>query len=320
MKRIRVAVIGVGYLGRLHAQKYASIKKAELVGVVDADFARAKEVAKEFNTRAYGNYAGLIGKVDAVSIVTPTESHCKIGVDFLSRGIDALVEKPIAKTAGEAERLIREASRAKAILQVGHLERFNAAVVALSKRVKNPIYIESRRLAPFPNRSTDVDVILDLMIHDIDIILNLAGSEASKVEAVGIPVVSDKADFANARVVFKNGIVANLTASRASKERVRKIEVFQPGENLSVDYIGQSLTVSRPAEGGGGKITYEEPGIEKSDSPMEELRAFLESSARRTTPPVTGSDGKKALTLARMIQAAAGKSAGKFNGRRKAEF
>ncbi len=306
-KKIRVAVIGVGYLGKLHAEKYARIDGAELVGVVDADIVRANEVAASLGTRAYANHADLLGKVDAVSIVTPTESHCRIGLDFLSRGVDTLVEKPIAVTIKDAERLIKEAKRTKSVLQVGHLERFNAAVAGLGQRLKKPLYIETRRLAPFPNRGTDVDVILDLMIHDIDIALNIARSPVRSIEAVAIPVVSDKADFANARVVFRNGCVANLTASRASKERVRNLLLFQDGENIKVDYINQSLTVSRGAgrEAAGEKVVFEEAPIVKSDSLLEELKAFVASSAERTPPAVSGTDGLKALELARMIQTAA---------------
>lgn len=305
-KKIRVAVIGVGYLGKLHAEKYSRIEGAELVGVVDADSVRAKEIADSLGVRAYSNHADLIGKVDAVSIVTPTESHFSIGMDFLSRGVDTLVEKPIAFTIKEAERLVKEAKRTKTILQVGHLERFNAAVAGLAGLVKKPIYIETRRLAPFPNRSTDVDVILDLMIHDIDIVLNITRSPVKSVEAAAMPVVSDKADFANARVVFKNGCVANLTASRASKDRVRTLHLFQDGGNMKVDYINQSLTVSRGAGSAEGeKVVFEEAAIVKSDSLLEELKAFVSSSAERTAAAVSGTDGLKALQLANMIQAAA---------------
>ncbi len=308
-KKIRAAVIGVGYLGKLHAEKYSRIERAELVGVVDADPARAREIADSLGVRAYANHADLIGKVDAVSIVTPTESHFSIGMDFLSRGVDTLVEKPIAATVKEAERLVKEAKRTKAILQVGHLERFNAAVAGLNKLVKKPRYIETRRLAPFPNRSTDVDVILDLMIHDIDIVLNIAKSTILTVEASAVPVVSDRADFANARVVFKNGCVANLTASRASKDRVRTLHLFQDnGENLKVDYINQTLTVSRgTGNAEGEKVAFEEAAIVKSDSLLEELKAFVECCAERTAPAVSGTDGLNALQLANLIQSVAKK-------------
>jgi len=307
-KKIRVAVIGVGYLGKLHAEKYSKIEEAELVGVVDADLNRAKEIADSLGVRAYANHADLIGKVDAVSIVTPTESHCSIGLDFLSRGVDTLVEKPIAATVNEAEKLVKEAKRTKTILQVGHLERFNAAVVGLNKLLKKPRYIETRRLAPFPNRSTDVDVILDLMIHDIDMVLNIAKSTVMYVEALAVPVVSDKADFANARVVFKNGCVANLTASRASKDRERTLHLFQDaGENLKVDYINQTLTVSRGTGNAQEKVVFEEAAIVKSDSLLEELKAFVACSAGRTAPAVSGTDGLEALQLANLIQATAKK-------------
>lgn len=308
MKKIRVAVVGVGYLGRLHAEKYADLEKAELVGVADLDVERANEVAAAAGTTPYTNYKDLFGKVDAVSIVTPTESHCKIGMDFLGRGVDVLIEKPIAMDLDEAERLIEAARENNAILQVGHLERFNAAVVALNGRLGDPVFIESFRLSPFPNRSTDVDVILDLMIHDIDIILNLVNSDVERIDAVGIPVVSHKVDIANARLTFKNGCVANVTASRVSKERVRKVNLFEHDACISIDYATQSIEISRllPSEDGGvSSLVDEEIKIEKRDSLKEEIRSFLECSASREAPLVSGVDGRKALEVAERIQESA---------------
>jgi predicted dehydrogenase len=294
MKKIKVAVIGVGYLGRLHAEKYAAMDSAELVGICDLDVERANEVAAAAGTTAWSGYEELYGKVDAVSVVTPTESHCKIGMDFLSKGIDVLIEKPIAMDLDEAERLVAEAEKKKAILQVGHLERFNAAVVALNGRLRDPVFIESFRLSPFPNRSTDVDVILDLMIHDIDIILNLVDSDVDRIEAVGIPVISSKVDIANARLTFKNGCVANVTASRVSKERVRKINLFEHDACIGIDYATQSIEIARlvPSEGGGvSSLVDDEIKIEKTDSLNAELRSFLNCSATRTAPLVSGVDG-----------------------------
>lgn len=308
MKKIKVGVVGVGYLGRLHAQKYAMIEEAELVGVTDVDFDRAKEIAESVNTKAFPSYKDLIGKVDAVSIVTPTESHCRIGVEFLSKGIDVLVEKPIAVNTAEAEELIREAGKTKAILQVGHLERFNAAIVALGGRVTNPLFIESDRLSPFPNRSTDVDVILDLMIHDIDIILNLVNSEVESVEAVGLPVISGKMDVANARLKFRNGCIANVTASRASKDRVRKIRIFETNGYTTIDFANQHISVSKAVpgkDGGYPSLQDEELDIEKRDSLLEELKSFVSCSATRKKPLVSGHDGKRALEVAQMVQEAA---------------
>lgn len=313
-KKTRVGVVGVGYLGSLHARKYSQMEEADLVGVVDTDFVRAEAIAAQLKTRAYGSHDALFGKVDAVSIATPTESHTAVGLAFLSRGVDVMIEKPIAATTTEAMRLVEEAERGKAILQVGHLERFNAAVVALEGRVKDPMFIESERLSPFPNRGADVDVILDLMIHDIDIILSLVPSDVERVDAVGIPVVSSKVDIANARLRFRNGCVANVTASRVAGARVRRITLFQSGEYISIDYANQRLSISRPMEGGLGPagITSEDLDIEKRDSLMEELRSFLACSSTRTTPVVSGRDGLRALEVARMIQEAAEASMAEF--------
>lgn len=308
MKKTRVGVIGVGYLGRIHAEKYAAIDEAELVGVVDLDVEKAHEVAAAAGTTAYSNYAELFDRVDAVSVATPTESHCKIGVDMLERGVDVLIEKPIAMDLDEAERLIDAAGRNGRILQVGHLERFNAAVVALNGRLADPVFIESFRLSPFPNRSTDVDVILDLMIHDIDIILNLVNSDVERIDAVGIPVISNKVDIANARITFANGCVANVTASRVSKDRVRKINIFEHDACISIDYAAQNIEIARlvqAEDGGVNALVDEEIRIDKRDSLMEEIRHFLECSATGTTPLVSGADGRKALEVAQRIQESA---------------
>jgi predicted dehydrogenase len=305
MKKIRVAVIGVGYLGSLHAEKYAGIEGAELVGVADLDGPKAEEVAAKVRTKAYQNHKDLFGRVDAVSIATPTEHHLSVGMDFLSKGIDVLIEKPIAMDTDEARTLISESEKTGAILQVGHLERFNGAVTALDGRVSNPMFIESNRLSPFPDRSTDVDVILDLMIHDIDILLNLVGSEVRSVDAVGIPVVTEKVDIANARIKFANGCVANVTASRVSEERLRTMRLFQADAYISIDFAHQHISVSRTVhatDGGRSKVVKEELDIEKSDSLMEELKAFLKCSATRTTPLVSGTEGLVALEVATRIQ------------------
>lgn len=302
----RVAVIGVGYLGKLHAEKYKKTENAELVGVADTSPARVKEIAALCNTQGYTDYKALFGKVDAVSIVTPTESHCKIGLDFLSRGVDVLMEKPIAMNTAEAERLITEAKKNGAVLQVGHLERFNGAYVALGGRVKNPVYMECRRLSPFPNRSTDVDVILDVMIHDIDIILSLVKSEVESVEATGLPIVTSKLDICNARLSFKNGCAANITASRAAKDKVRRLEVFQNDASFDIDFMNHALTVSRPVPGVPfGKVEDCGTVTDKRDSILEELRSFLKCSVEKSAPAISGEDGKKALEVAELIQAAA---------------
>lgn len=318
MKKVKVGVVGVGHLGRFHAQKYALIKEADLVGVTDIDAGRASTVAAETNTKFFPSYKDLIGKVDAVSIVTPTESHYSVGMDFLSKGVDVLVEKPIAMNPAEAEGLICEAVRAKAILQVGHLERFNPAVTALLGRVKNPMFIECNRLSPFPGRSTDIDVIFDLMIHDIDIILNMVSSDVDTIEAVGIPVLTGKADIANARIKFRNGCVADVTSSRVSKERLRKIRLFQHDAYISIDYANQRISISRVDKAGVEapfpKIVEEEIEIEKKDTLLEELKSFVECSLKRKAPLVSGADGKRALEVAEMIQESIKKSMAHFSG------
>jgi predicted dehydrogenase len=307
-KKIKAAVVGVGYLGRLHAQKYALLEGAEFVGVFDANPARAAEVAAEFGTKAFHDVNELFGNVEAVSIVTPTEHHYRLGMEFLSRGVHVMMEKPITTTTEEARSLVAEAKRTGAVLQVGHLERFNGAMIALGNRIKDPVFIEAFRLSPFPNRSTDVDVILDLMIHDLDLVLSMAGSEPDIVEAAGLPVVSPgKADFANARVSFRNGCVASLTASRVSRERARKINVYQQGSIISIDYGAQGLTVTNTVPGAPG-ITATQADeaitVEKKDAIFEELGSFLECIATGRPPVVSGSDGLRALELAERIQEA----------------
>lgn len=306
-KRIKVAVIGVGYLGRFHAQKYAAIEDADLVGVVDSDPARAEAVAKEAGTRAFRSHAELFGLVDAVSIATPTEFHFPIGMEFLERGVHVMMEKPLASDSAEATGLVREAEKTGAILQAGHIERFNGAMLALGGLIRDPLYIEAVRMSPYPNRSTDVDVILDVMIHDIDLVLALAGGEPESVEAVALPVVSPgKADLANARVAFRN-CVANITASRVSTERVRKITVYQPGAIISIDYAAQALTIQRtvPGDGPVASQVAEEVRVEKKDSLFEELKSFIHSVKDGRPPVVSGRDGLRALELAERIREAA---------------
>lgn len=306
-KKSRVAVIGVGYLGRFHAQKYAMMEEAELIGVVDSDPARAEEAAKENKTKAFTSFEDLYGKVDAVSVVVPTEAHCKIGLEFLSRGIDVLMEKPIARNLAEADALIKEAARTGSVLQVGHLERFNGGFTTVAGRVKNPVYLECRRTSPFPNRSTDVDVVLDVMIHDIDLILNLVNSEVESVKATGMSVITGMPDIVNARLEFRNGCVASITASRAAKERVRSLEIFQPDGSFSIDFINHRSVFSRILPGKNGSystLAEEVLNEEKKDSLLEELKAFVAASSAKKTPPVTGLDGKKALEVAGRIQEA----------------
>ena len=321
MKKTRVAVIGVGHLGSLHAEKYASLEEAELVGVVDTDPGRAEEIAAKHKTRAYKSPAELVGVVDAVSIVTPTNYHHKVGIELLKEGIDLMIEKPIAMDTDEAMDLIRVGEETGAIIQVGHLERFNGAVMALDGRVSTPMFIESNRLSPFPNRSTDVDVILDLMIHDIDIILNLVDSEVADVDAVGIPVITEKVDVASAHIRFENGCLANITASRVSANRTRELHLFQADTRISIDYAHQHISIGRVIPGAGvepPKMVSEEIDIEKKDSLMEELKAFIRCSVACERPLVSGVEGLKALKVATMVQEAVELSMAGLTSRKKA--
>jgi predicted dehydrogenase len=316
MKRIRAAVIGTGYLGRFHADKYAALPEAELVAVVDADVSRAGAVAEKHGAAAFESYRDVLGKVDAVSVVTPTETHFEIGREFLSRGVHVLMEKPMTRTEAEAGELIDVAEKAGAVLQVGHLERFNAAVVELKGRLTRPIYMEAHRLARFPNRGADVDVVLDLMIHDIDIILNLVGSEIESVDAAGLPVITDKPDIVSARLRFKNGCVANATASRVSIEPVRKIDVYEADSYVAIDYARQQMTTYRTGSEGGALLMVGEPHhLEKRDTIMEEIRSFLKSITDGTAPLVSGADGKRAIEVARLVQDSVRRSMERFAGK-----
>ncbi len=320
---IKVAVIGTGYLGRFHAEKYANLEGVELVAVVDIDKARAEEIASGLphspsgSVKACSSYNEIINEVDAVSIVTPTNTHLSIGKDFLSKGINVLMEKPMALNSAEAGELIEASQKSGAILQIGHLERFNAAVVALKERDVTPMFIESHRLSGFPNRGTDVDVILDLMIHDIDIILNLVSSEIESVDAAGVPIVSNKVDIANARLTFENGCVANVTASRVALEPMRRLRIFSSDAYIAVDYAKQHISISRKdidKESGALKVATEELDIEMKDSLNEEIKSFIDCIKSNKQPLVSGHDGKRALEVAQMIQDSVSKSMKKLSG------
>jgi predicted dehydrogenase len=302
MDRIKVGVVGVGYLGRIHAQKYAHIPEAELVGVVDVDEVPCREVATHTNCQPFAHYRDLVGKVEAVSIAVPTLSHYQIAKDILQAGVDVLVEKPITATVQEATELNALARAQGAIFQVGHLERFNGALQALQGAVASPLLIESHRLAPFSGRGIDVDVILDLMIHDIDIVLSILGDEVARVEAVGIPLCSSHIDVAHARIVFKGGCAANIAASRVAQERVRKMVIMQKDAYLAVDYLKQSLTITRRGDEAGKGMQVEEV-VRANDSLEMQLKAFLQSVRERTPPVVSGEDGQRALELALQIAA-----------------
>ncbi|MFO7970917.1 MAG: Gfo/Idh/MocA family oxidoreductase [Desulfobacterales bacterium] len=305
MKKLRVGVVGSGYLGRYHAEKYARMDDVELVGVVDIDKSKAEEVAGRFNTKAYLHHKYLFGKVDAVSIVVPTPAHFSVARDFLENNIDVLIEKPMSETTEQADELIRFAKARSLIIQVGHLERFNPAVVALRDIIKQPMFIESHRLSIYKDRCTDVSVVLDLMIHDIDMILNFVRSEILDIHAAGIPVISGHVDIANARLEFKSGCIANVTASRISTKNERKIRLFQKDTYISVDFANQGITViQRNDQVEGGLI----PGMEikqisfaKGDALENELKSFVKTVRRRENPEVTGQMGRDALKIALSI-------------------
>jgi predicted dehydrogenase len=302
MKPIRVGVIGVGHLGKFHAEKYAFMEGVELVGVADLDCDRACNVAEQFGTKAFTDYKELIEEVDAASIVVPTDRHFPVSRDFLAAGADLLIEKPLTETLEEADELIGLADRKGLIIQVGHLERFNPAIVAVREIVNRPVFIESDRLSGFCERGTEVNVVLDLMIHDIDIILSLVESKISEIHAVGVPVVTPQIDIANARLIFEDGCVANVTASRISMKSMRKIRFFQKDAYVSVDYANHDITVIRKDDKGTGLpvpgMSMDRSKFRKADSLKTELESFIQSVRTRQTPPASGIDGRKALQVA----------------------
>ncbi len=305
MRRVRTAVIGVGYLGRFHAQKYAALPQSQLVAVVDANEEQRAQVAAETGCRAVADYREILGEIDAVSIATPTPLHHPIARDCLEHGIHVLVEKPITTTTAEAHDLIGTAERTGRILQVGHLERFNAAILALAGTLGTPRFVESHRLAPFRERGTDVNVVLDLMIHDIDLIQSLVGSPIASIDAVGTSVFSAGLDIANARIRYANGCVANTTASRVSMKMERKLRLFQDDAYISIDLQQKVLTlVRKPPEGSDlprGQVVIEERSYEQGDALKFEVEAFLEAIVSGGPPVVTGVDGLRALETATRI-------------------
>ncbi len=305
MKRIRTAVVGAGYLGRFHAEKYAELSEAELVAVVDTDPAKRDELARKLGTRAVADHREILDRVDAVSIVVPTQHHHEVARDFLGRGIHVLLEKPITTTLEEADDLIRIAADGNLVFQVGHLERYNPVVVALDGVLREPRFVESVRIAPFKPRGTDVNVVLDLMIHDIDILRTIVGSGVKTIHAVGAPVFTSEEDIANARIEFENGCVANVTASRISLKSERKMRIFQADAYLSVDFQNRKLLVARKGEGelmpGVPNVQVEEKSFEPEDALREEIRSFLRCVATGDPPKVSGKDGRMALEIALMI-------------------
>jgi DUF1009 family protein/predicted dehydrogenase len=299
---VRVAVIGVGYLGRFHAQKYARLAEADLVSVVDIDGHRGGEVAEEVKTQALTDYRQLIGKVDAVSIVTPTPRHFAIAKEFLSSGVHVLLEKPMTTNLEQADELIEAAKKSGAILQVGHLERFNSAFTAIRPRLGDPMFVETTRLALFNERGLEVDVILDLMIHDIDIVLNIINSPLKYIHASGVSALTHLPDIASVRMEFANGAVANLTASRISIKNMRKLRIFQKDCYFSADYAEKrAYAVYRETEldeDGFPQLSIEEFEITEKDSLEEEIGAFVQSVKTGSRPEVDGGEGRKALAVA----------------------
>lgn len=301
MQKLKCAVIGTGYLGKFHAEKYATLPECELVAVVDINPQTAQTIAEQHGAQALTDYSALLGKVDAVSIVVPTTLHYQVAKDFLNAGSHVLIEKPITTTVEQADELIAIAKEKNLILQVGHLERFNPAVLALDKDEK-PLFIESHRLSPFNPRANDVSVVLDLMIHDIDIILALVDSKVIKIDASGTPVLTKGTDIANARLTFENGCVANVTASRISMKLERKMRLFRPSSYASVDFQNRILQKYRTGEKemfpNVPEILSEEATFETSDALMAEIQQFVECIQTGKQPLVTGEAARLALATA----------------------
>jgi predicted dehydrogenase len=301
MKKIKCAVVGAGYLGKFHAQKYASLPDCELVAVVDTDETVAVKVAESNGAKAYTDYKQILGDIDAVSIVVPTSYHHTVAKVFLEAGVHVLVEKPITVTVSEADELIALAKKKQLVLQVGHLERFNPAVLGLDKEEK-PLFIESHRLSPFNPRANDVSVVLDLMIHDIDIILALVDSELERIDASGTAVLTRGTDIANARLLFTNGCVANVTASRISMKLERKMRMFRPNSYVSVDFQNRILTKHKTGTKemfpGIPEILTEESVFESGDALLEEIKHFVNCIQTGEKPLVSGEAGRRALETA----------------------
>jgi predicted dehydrogenase len=307
MTKLRTAVIGVGHLGRQHARIHATLAaegQAQFVAVCDREEATAREIAAERETEWTLDWRSLAGRVDAVSLAVPTESHCEIACGLLAAGVHVLVEKPISRTLAEADRMIAAAESGQALLQVGHLERFNPALVALRPHVRHPLYFEIHRVGEFTARSLDIDVVLDLMIHDLDIVQWLVGEEVevTDVRAVGIPVLTPRVDAANVRLEFANGAVANITASRVGMEKIRKMRFFQPHDYVAVDYATRYASISSLAP---PQSADARPGVHvrpleiKDIEPLRaEIEAFFDAAIYHQPSPVTGLEGRRALALA----------------------
>jgi len=297
-QRVKVGVAGVGHMGKEHARIYSELQEAELVGVHDSNPVTARKIAAKCKTRAFGSLEEMVDAVDAASIVTPTTTHLAIAEPFLRKGKHVLVEKPIAMDTAEARKLVDLAEKHGAKLAVGHVERFNPVLVALEERLGRPRFIEAHRLSPYPGRSTDIGVVMDLMIHDLEIILHLVRSPVTSVDAVGVPVLSKGEDIANARIRFANGCVANLTTSRISPEKLRKIRVFQDDAYLSLDYMKQEGEIYKRLD---GKITRDKIPVMKGEPLKNQLAEFVMNVRENTDPRVAGAHGFEALKLASQI-------------------
>jgi predicted dehydrogenase len=295
MKKLRVGVVGVGHIGSNHARLYADISAADFTSIYDVDLGRANSIAKKYRVTAAKSLDEFAQLVDAASVATPTNSHYEVALPLLQRGKHLLVEKPITESTTHASELAELAARNHLILQVGHVERFNPVLSALEARLTHPRFIEAHRLSPYPNRSTDIGVVLDLMIHDLEIILHLVRSPVQSIDAVGVPVLSRGEDIANARLRFEDGCVANITSSRISPERMRKIRVFQEDAYLSLDYEKQSGEIYRREA---GKITRDKVEIERGEPLKRELSAFVECASTGRAPRVSGFQAAAALELA----------------------
>jgi predicted dehydrogenase len=311
--RIRVAVVGAGDFGRQHARIYAGLEEAELVGVCDTDRGRAEAVARQFGTAGLADLDAVAERAQAVSLAVPTADHARLGCRLLEQGCDLLVEKPMATSLAEADALIAAAERHQSVLQVGHVERFNPAVAAAEKIVSRPLFFEVHRLGVFSARSLDIDVVYDIMIHDLDILLAMANAPVVDLKAVGIPVVTGKVDIAHARLEFATGAVANITASRISTERVRKMRFFQEGEYVSLDFARRdALRIRVAGTGAEPRFDFEKLPAAAEEPLAAELRAFLTAVRGRARPRVDGEAGRRALELADRVMAAIREHAGRL--------
>ena len=306
MRELRAAVIGAGRLGTLHAQKYAALPEVRIAYLVDTDRERAAKLARDLGATPLADYRELAGKIDIATVASPGVTHEEVASALLRSGVDVLLEKPMAATLAGARALNSLASERGRILQIGHLERFNPAVIHLHSIVRAPRFVECHRLAPFTERGTDVDVILDLMVHDLDVILSVAPSEVETLEAVGVPILTDQIDLANARLRFKSGLIANITTSRVSARRERKIRFFQPDSYISVDYGAHAIQLYRKTPPPPGSkfpvISAEQIELGEGDPLQDEVRAFVESVRTRSTPKVSADDGLRVMELSQRIK------------------